>query len=116
MSDPKVRALVTGGSGALGAAILARQDADDVSALLTFLHIQRADIMGFSNGGTTALQIAIRHSGQVNHLVLASARRGSPHPALLAPAWAGVGIGLSSVTASSTRPWRRCRSRFRTPT
>jgi pimeloyl-ACP methyl ester carboxylesterase len=29
--------------------------------------------MGFSNGGTTALQIATRHAGLVNKLVLASA-------------------------------------------
>jgi len=48
------------------------QDADDVAALLGQLHIEKADIMGFSNGGTTALQIAIRHPGLVNKLVLAS--------------------------------------------
>ncbi|WP_449435865.1 alpha/beta fold hydrolase [Pedobacter steynii] len=49
------------------------QDADDVAALLKHLHIAKADIMGFSNGGTTALQIAIRHPQLVNKLVLASA-------------------------------------------
>jgi pimeloyl-ACP methyl ester carboxylesterase len=49
------------------------QDADDVAALLKQLHIEKADIMGFSNGGTTALQIAIRHPALVNKLVLASA-------------------------------------------
>lgn len=49
------------------------QDADDVAALLEQLHIEKADIMGFSNGGTTALQIAIRHPKRVNKLVLASA-------------------------------------------
>ncbi len=49
------------------------QDADDVAALLKQLHIEKADIMGFSNGGTTALQIAIRHPELVNNLVLASA-------------------------------------------
>ncbi|MBT1709297.1 alpha/beta hydrolase [Fulvivirgaceae bacterium PWU5] len=48
------------------------QDADDVSALLQHLHIEKADILGFSNGGTTALQVAIRHPKQVNKLVLAS--------------------------------------------
>src|SRR5947209_20418808 len=32
------------------------QDADDVAALLDHLKITRADIMGFSNGSTTALQ------------------------------------------------------------
>lgn len=49
------------------------QDADDVAALLEQLHIEKADVMGFSNGGTTALQIAIRHPKIVNKLVLASA-------------------------------------------
>jgi pimeloyl-ACP methyl ester carboxylesterase len=49
------------------------QDADDVAALLQQLHIEKADIMGFSNGGTTALQIGIRHPELVRKLVLASA-------------------------------------------
>jgi pimeloyl-ACP methyl ester carboxylesterase len=49
------------------------QDADDVAALLRQLHIEKADFMGFSNGGTTCLQIAIRHPELVNKLVLAAA-------------------------------------------
>ncbi|HKP16384.1 MAG TPA: alpha/beta hydrolase [Gemmatimonadaceae bacterium] len=48
------------------------QDADDVAALLDSLHVPKADILGFSNGGTTALQIAIRHAAKVNRLVIAS--------------------------------------------
>jgi pimeloyl-ACP methyl ester carboxylesterase len=48
------------------------QDADDVAALLKQLHIEKADLMGFSNGGTTSLQIAIRHPELVNKLVLAA--------------------------------------------
>jgi pimeloyl-ACP methyl ester carboxylesterase len=57
------------------------QDADDVAALLKALHIEKADFMGFSNGGTTCLQIAIRHPKLVNKLVLASTlykREGMP--------------------------------------
>lgn len=49
------------------------QDADDVASLLEQLKIPKADFMGFSNGGTTCLQIAIRHPKIVNKLVLASA-------------------------------------------
>jgi pimeloyl-ACP methyl ester carboxylesterase len=49
------------------------QDADDVAALLDSLGVYRADVLGFSNGGTTALQIAIRHPAKVNRLVIASA-------------------------------------------
>ncbi|HXB07059.1 MAG TPA: alpha/beta fold hydrolase [Puia sp.] len=48
------------------------QDADDVAALLGELGIGQADFMGFSNGGTSCLQIAIRHPQLVRRLVLAS--------------------------------------------
>jgi len=51
----------------------AQQDADDVAALLGQLNIKKADFMGFSNGGTDCLQIAIRHPQLVNKLVLLSA-------------------------------------------
>lgn len=37
------------------------QDADDVATLLKNLNIQKADVLGFSNGGNSALQLAIRH-------------------------------------------------------
>ena len=49
------------------------QDADDVAALLDSLGVPKADILGFSNGGTSALQVAIRHPAKVNRLVVASA-------------------------------------------
>ncbi|HVU55990.1 MAG TPA: alpha/beta hydrolase [Puia sp.] len=55
-----------------GRQITFEQDADDVAALLQQLHIDKADIFGFSNGGTTALQIAIRHPAMVNKLIIAS--------------------------------------------
>jgi pimeloyl-ACP methyl ester carboxylesterase len=46
--------------------------ADDVAALLGCLQISDADIFGFSNGGTVALQVAIRHPERVHRLVVAS--------------------------------------------
>jgi pimeloyl-ACP methyl ester carboxylesterase len=49
------------------------QDADDVAGLLEFLKIEKADIFGFSNGGNTAMQLAIRHPEKVNRLIIASA-------------------------------------------
>lgn len=49
------------------------QSADDTAALLRYLDIERADLFGFSNGGTVALQVAIRHPQLVRKLVLASA-------------------------------------------
>ena len=48
------------------------QDADDVVALLHNLDIPRASFLGFSNGGNTAIQIAVRHPEIVNKLILAS--------------------------------------------
>ena len=49
------------------------QSADDVAGLLSYLQIDAADLFGFSNGGTIALQVAIRHPEIVRKLVLASA-------------------------------------------
>lgn len=49
------------------------QDADDVALLLENLKIKKADFFGFSNGGTTTLQIAIRHPEIVHKIVLGSA-------------------------------------------
>lgn len=57
------------------------QDADDVATLLKNLNIDKADFFGFSNGGTTTLQIAIRHPEIVDKIVLGSAlakRNGVP--------------------------------------
>jgi len=49
------------------------QDADDVATLLKNLKIDKADFFGFSNGGTTAVQIAIRHPEIVDKIILGSA-------------------------------------------
>lgn len=49
------------------------QDADDVAALLRHLKVEQADILGFSNGGTTTLHLAARHPQLVHRLVVVSA-------------------------------------------
>ena len=49
------------------------QDADDVAALLKYLKIENADFFGFSNGGNTAIQIAIRYPNLVPKIILGSA-------------------------------------------
>lgn len=58
------------------------QSADDAAALLNHLQIKQADLFGFSNGGTIALQTAIRHPAVVRKLVLAStlAKRDGAYP------------------------------------
>lgn len=61
------------------------QDADDVAALLKYLKIEKADIFGFSNGGNTAMQLAIRHPALVHKLIVGSSfyKQSNIHPQLL---------------------------------
>jgi pimeloyl-ACP methyl ester carboxylesterase len=49
------------------------QFGDDAAALLRALRIERADVMGYSQGGGVALQLALRHPTLVNKLVSLSA-------------------------------------------
>ncbi len=46
--------------------------ADDTAALLAFLTVSKANLMGFSNGANIAMQVAIRHPQVVRRLVVAS--------------------------------------------
>jgi pimeloyl-ACP methyl ester carboxylesterase len=57
------------------------QMADDTAALLEQLGVAQADVLGFSNGGVVAMQLAIRHPRLVRRLVVCSsfyARAGMP--------------------------------------
>ena len=49
------------------------QDADDVMTFLKNLGFEKASFLGFSNGGTTALQLAIRYPMVVDKLVVIAA-------------------------------------------
>jgi pimeloyl-ACP methyl ester carboxylesterase len=46
--------------------------ADDVAALMDHLNIPAADVVGYSMGASTALQVAIRHPEKVKRMVSAS--------------------------------------------
>lgn len=46
--------------------------ADDVAALLNYLKVPRADLIGYSMGGGVALQCAIRHPDKVRKAVIIS--------------------------------------------
>lgn len=48
------------------------QMADDTAALLDRLGVDRASVFGFSNGGSVALQLAMRHPDKVRRLVVGS--------------------------------------------
>jgi pimeloyl-ACP methyl ester carboxylesterase len=62
------------------------QMADDVTALLAEISIEKADVFGYSMGGGVALQIAVRHPEVMRKLVVASASSTSDgmYPELLA--------------------------------
>ncbi|MGW2420596.1 alpha/beta fold hydrolase [Streptomyces sp. NPDC001709] len=62
--------------------------ASDVVALLDELGLGQADLLGFSLGGLTALEVAVRHPDRVGRLVLASApyRQDGFHPESQDPA------------------------------
>ena len=60
--------------------------ADDIAALIDYLGLERADVMGFSMGGGVALRTAIQHPASVRRLVLVSTpfRRTGWHPEMVA--------------------------------
>jgi pimeloyl-ACP methyl ester carboxylesterase len=49
------------------------QFGDDAAGLLRALEVERADVMGYSQGGGAALQLALRHPELVGKLVILSA-------------------------------------------
>src|SRR5947209_1102888 len=76
------------------------QFADDAAALLRALKVERADVMGYSQGGGVALQLALRHPALVSKLVSLSAtyRRDGWYPSAL------EGIEGLSATAFAGTP------------
>jgi pimeloyl-ACP methyl ester carboxylesterase len=61
------------------------QFADDAAELLRALGVSRADVMGYSQGGGVAIQLALRHPTLVDKLVSMSAtyRRDGWYPSVL---------------------------------
>src|SRR6266699_4137851 len=64
------------------------QFADDAAALLRALEVERADVMGYSQGGAVALQLALRHPQLVIKLITLGApyRRTGWYPSV----WQGL--------------------------
>ena len=71
--------------------------ADDVAALIDYLGLEHADILGYSLGGGVALQTAIRHPEVVHKLVLISTsfRSSGIHPEFKA--------GMAQMSAESAQ-------------
>jgi len=55
-----------------GRAFSFEQSADDAAGLLEYLKVERADFVGYSNGGTIALAVGVRHPEKVRKLVIVS--------------------------------------------
>ena len=80
--------------------------ADDVAGLLRYLNVPQADLLGFSNGASVALQVAIRHPQVVRKLVFASSftTREGAQPQI----WEFISNTRSSCRGCS--PMRACSS------
>lgn len=79
------------------------QFADDAAALLRGLRVERADVMGYSQGGGVALQLAIRHPALVGKLVSMSAtfRKDGWYPSVFG-AIGGIGADAFAGTSVET--------------
>src|ERR1700733_1329355 len=79
--------------------------ADDVAALMAFLKIEKADVLGYSLGGGVALQTAIRHPAVVNRLIVVSAamQRDGSFPEVIA-----ARTSITALVDSSFRPNSSC--------
>lgn len=74
----------------------------DIAALMNYLQIPKADVLGYSVGGGVALQVAIRHPAIVRKLVVVSAtyRRNGWYPEILA-AMAQMGPAMAEQMKAS---------------
>ena len=61
-----------GRTGDRGTPVRFESTADDVAALMKHLKLEKIDVMGFSNGGSVAMQVAIRHPKLVRKMIFAS--------------------------------------------
>lgn len=61
-----------GRTGKVGGALSYDQMADDAAAVLASLRVARADVLGYSMGGSTAIAMAVRHPDRVGKQVVIS--------------------------------------------
>jgi pimeloyl-ACP methyl ester carboxylesterase len=75
--------------------------ADDIAALIKYLGIEKADVMGYSLGGCVALRTAIQHPGIVRKLVVVSTtfKRDGWYPEIVA--------GMSQMGAGAAEPMKQ---------
>jgi len=72
-------------------ALTSAASADDVAAVVRSLEVGPVDVLGFSAGGSTALQLALRHPEQVRRLIVASSF--AKRDAMIDGFWEGLAGG-----------------------
>jgi len=75
--------------------------ADDVAALIQYLRIEKADVIGYSLGGGVALRTTIQHPGVVKRLIVISAvfKRDGWYPEIVA--------GMSQMGPGAAEPMKQ---------
>ena len=75
--------------------------ADDVAALIQYLRIEKADVIGYSLGGGVALRTTIQHPGLVKRLIVISAvfKRDGWYPEIVA--------GMSQMGTGAAEPMKQ---------
>lgn len=61
-----------GGSGGVDGPLSYERMADDAAAVLAKLGVAKADVLGYSMGGSTAVALAVRHPGKVGKQIILS--------------------------------------------
>ena len=84
---------------------------DDIWALMTHLEIEKADVMGYSLGAGTGLQMTIRHPAAVRKLVVVSTvfKKDGWYPEILT---AMAQLGPSVAEQLKQSPWYQTYSRI----
>jgi pimeloyl-ACP methyl ester carboxylesterase len=101
-----------GKSGDGNAAFTFEQQADDFSALLEEERIDKADVLGQSDGGIIALVMGIRHPEKVRKIVASAPNLRPDDTALFASVIARMKAGIADATAKlvagdQSRDWAR---------
>lgn len=80
-------------------------NARDLYALLQYLHIDKAYVLGISRGGGIAFDFTLEHPEMVDALILVSANLGEPVPAYSAMFERATRAGRQSGAAAAAAVW-----------
>lgn len=75
--------------------------AAQTSAFITALGLGRVDVLGWSLGGMVAQALAVQHSTQVDHLILAATQPGTGHAVPIPPAAAADAVSSNPANVLS---------------